>query len=260
MIKFLIILFPLVAFGGFNELPNDVKYDYPKEQALTQSKKRVKKNKQGISKIMNDLLNSEQNIEELLKGREKNLIIRKKEDKVKALTRVKGVVLNSILALNIKPVTFIVKIEGRDPEIDQAELRCQGMSFQKRVPAICDLLVTEDDEFKVDVRIWDLDGAEGIIADYYYSGEEKEFLTSSFASFFEGVLDVAKDKFVTPFGDATKDNGKNRILGGLTGIAKNANKKIAESGEKNLTIAFVNAGKEVLVFFNQSLTLTKGER
>jgi len=170
------------------------------------------------------------------------------------------VVLNSILALNIKPVTFIVKIEGRDPEIDQAELRCQGMSFQKRVPAICDLLVTEDDEFKVDVRIWDLDGAEGIIADYYYSGEEKEFLTSSFASFFEGVLDVAKDKFVTPFGDATKDNGKNRILGGLTGIAKNANKKIAESGEKNLTIAFVNAGKEVLVFFNQSLTLTKGER
>ena len=52
----------------------------------------------------------------------------------------------------------------------------------------CDLLVWEDHEYQVDVELWDLDGAEGIIAHDYYSGEEKTFITSSFASFFQGVL------------------------------------------------------------------------
>jgi hypothetical protein len=120
--------------------------------------------------------------------------------------------------------------------------------------------VTEDSEFKVDVKVWDLDGAEGIIADYTYSGEEKAFLTSSFASFFEGVLDAAKDRIITPFGEATRNNEKNKVLGGLTGIAQSANELVRESGEKNLSVAFVNAGKEVLIFFNQSLSLTKEEK
>ena len=264
MIKILLFLTPSIVWAGFNELPSGTQYRYKEEKKLVLpaiSKKRVRRvKKQKVDGLLSDLLSHERNIEALLKGREKNLIIRRKDDRIRALTRIKGIVLNSILAMNVRPTTFIVKIQGDDTDLGEAELRCLGVSFQKRVPAKCDLLVTEDQEFKVDVQVWDLDGAEGIIADYFYSGEEKSFLTSSFTSFFEGVLDVAKDRIVTPFGETTKNNGKNKILGGLTGIASNANKLIKKSGEKNLSIAYVNAGKEVLVFFNQSLILTKGER
>ena len=42
-------------------------------------------------------------------------------------------------------------------------------------------------------------------------------------------------------------------------VGENAQKKIAESGEKDLQIAYVNSGKSVLVFFNQTLNLTTEE-
>jgi hypothetical protein len=46
-------------------------------------------------------------------------------------------------------------------------------------------------------------------------------------------------------------------MDGLGQIAGNAKKKIIESGEQNLTISYVNSGKEVLVFFNKSLNLSQ---
>ena len=102
-----------------------------------------------------------------------------------------------------------------------------------------------------------MDGAEGVIADYFYSGEEKTFLTSSFASFLQGVLSVAQDRVSTPFGNVTRDNAKNKVMGGLMGVASNVRDKVENSGEKNLTISYVNSGKEVLVFFNESLKMGK---
>ena len=75
----------------------------------------------------------------------------------------------------------------------------------------------------------------------------------------QGILDVAKDRITTPFGEATRNNAKNKVLGGLMAVGENAQKKIAESGEKDLQIAYVNSGKSVLVFFNQTLNLKTEE-
>ena len=159
--------------------------------------------------------------------------------------------------MNTHPAKFIVRLSGDNELISAGELRCLGYSYEKRVPARCDLLVVEGIEYQVDVDIWDLDGAEGIIADYFYAGEEKAFLTSSFASFMQGVLDVAKDRITTPFGNTTRPNAKNKVLGGLMGVAENAQTKVLESGEQNLQIAYINSGKKILAFFNQALNLTQ---
>ena len=258
--KLILFLIPIIAFAGFSDLPGDQKYQYGDVSKIKKRvvRKRVripKNNGRELKNLTQKIMDSDLRIEKLLQNQEKQLIVRSKGDKIKALTRVRGVVLNSILAMNIKPTTFIVRLNTSDIDLEGGELRCQGMSFHKRVPAFCDLLVTDDSEFQVDVKIWDVDGAEGIIADHFYSGEEKSFITSSFVSFFQGVLDAAKDRILTPFGDAERNNAKNKVLGGLMGVAGNANQKISESAEKNISIAFVNAGKEVLVFFNKSLNL-----
>ncbi|OFZ43334.1 MAG: hypothetical protein A2485_13500 [Bdellovibrionales bacterium RIFOXYC12_FULL_39_17] len=174
MIKLLLLVVPYLAFAGYGSSSSSSEYKYKEEielapsvQAPKSSKSHKKSGKTKVSGLMSDLLSSEKNIEALLLSQEKNLIVRKSDDSVRALTRVKGVVLNSILAMNIKPTTFIVKIADSASDLDGAELRCLGMSFEKRVPAQCDLLVTNDGEFKTDVKVWDLDGADGIIADYY---------------------------------------------------------------------------------------------
>ena len=252
----IVLLLPLVLWAGFQEAPPEDLYNQSKKNSRPKKPVRVKKNNKLDDKIMG-LIEQDQIIAEILRKSEKNTIVKKSSPKVLALTRVKGVLLNSVIAMNVKPSKFIVRISDEREELEDGEIRCLGYSFQKRVPAHCDLLVIDDQEYKIDVDIWDLDGAEGIIADYFYSGEEKAFLTSSFASFLQGVLNVAKDRISGPFGQVTKSNAKNTLLGGLSSVAENAGKKIVQSGERKLSMSFVNSGKEVLVFFNQTLKLVE---
>lgn len=246
-----------VAMAGFQEATKDTLYQYQKVKETKPLKKRSKRGKKNSNKELNALLANDKAIYDLLRKQEKNVIIRKRDNKVIALTRVKGLVLNSVLAMNVKPAKFIVRITDSHHDIENGELRCVGFSFEKRVPSKCDLLILDDEEFQVDVDIWDLDGAEGIIADYYYSGEEKTFLTSSFASFLGATFSVAKGGVNTPFGAVTQNTAKNKIMDGLLSVSENAKQKIMESGERNLTISYVNSGKEVLVFLNKSLNLNK---
>ena len=261
--KMLILLFyPALCLSGFSDLSDAELYQY---RAPVQSKKLVravihaKANSSELAQIERDILKQDKETAEILKAQGKTLQVRKKDDKILALTRIHGQVLNSILAMNTHPSTFIVRLSQDNELIHGGELRCQGYSFEKRIPAKCDLLVMDEHEYQVDVDLWDIDGAQGIIADYFYDGEEKAFLTSSFASFMQGILDVAKDRITTPFGEATRNNAKNKVLGGLMAVGENAQKKVAESGEKNLQIGYVNSGKQVLVFFNQTLNLTQEE-
>ncbi|OFZ38156.1 MAG: hypothetical protein A2504_17015 [Bdellovibrionales bacterium RIFOXYD12_FULL_39_22] len=267
MIKFLIMMIPIIALAGFSDNGSTLRYQYKEDSEIkssaattTTTQATKKKSKSGaIDGLMSKLLASQQNIETLLSGQEKSLIVRKEENAIPALSRMQGIILNSVLAMNMRPSLFVVKVADATSDIDGAELRCSGVSFEKRMPATCDMLVTDDGEFSVDVKVWDLDGADGAIADYYYSGEEKSFLTEGFSAFFAGVLDSAKDRIATPFGETTKDSGKNKILEGLTNVAGNAGRKVQESGDQKMSVVFINAGKEVLLFFNQKVILTKEE-
>lgn len=256
--KLLIGLFiPMTLFGGFSEISKNDLYNY-KPSASKGHKRKVKRpSKNGLNSAFKQIMENDKRIADLLKRREKNVIIRKSSEKIMALTRVKGILLNSVLAMNVKPSKFIVRIKDDREEIDGGEIRCTGYSFQKRVPSKCNLLVVDDKEYQIDVDIWDMDGAEGIIADYFYTGEEKTFLSSSLGSFLQGVLDVSKDRLTTPFGEVTRNTAKNKVLGGLMGVAGNAKNKVLESSERNLTVAYVNSGKEVLIFFNSSLNMQK---
>jgi hypothetical protein len=258
--NFLLIIFlSLNTYAGFEEAKNDSLYQYkaPKKKRVVKAKV-IKKRSSNID--ISELLEKDKAIYELLKRQEKSVIVRRRDDKVIALTRVRAVLLNSVLAMNIKPSKFVVRITDDESDLEGGELRCLGFSFEKRVPSKCDLLILDEREFKVDVDIWDLDGAEGIIADYFYSGEEKSFLTSSFASFLSSTFSVAKSEISTPIGNITGNTTKNKIMDGLLGVSDNAGQKIRESGEQNLTISYVNSGKEVLIFFNKTLNLSEKQQ
>lgn len=214
-------LAPVLAHAGFSEIPESGRYSYqqkrPAKVSTTKNdKKKPARVKSGLDSRLEKLMQSDKAIAELLKKQEKSVIVRKMDDKVIALTRVRGVLLNSVLAMNVKPSKFIVRITEDHPELEGAELRCLGFSFEKRVPGQCNLLVMDEQEFEVDVDIWDMDGAEGIIADYYYSGEEKTFLTSSFAAFLGATFDVAKGGVSSPFALFLKIRPRTRSWTGLS--------------------------------------------
>ena len=253
----LIVLIPFYTFAGFSSLNDSYNYQIKDEIKVKSSapKRKIKKRKKSeLNSLLKKIEQSDNAISSILKKNEKRVIVKKSEDRLKSLTRIRGTLLNSVIATNIKSTTLVIKVHENE-HFDKAEARCLGLSFGKRVQGKCDLIVTEDQEYKIEAELWDLDGAEGVISDQFYDGSEKEFLTSSFASFFEGVIRATKDRLVTPFGEVERQNGKNQVLSGLTGIASNANSKIKSSSEKNLQIALVNSGKEVFIFFQKGVKL-----
>ena len=245
-----LIFVPFLAIAGFSSLDKSSRYRY--QQSF---KKEIAQT--SVEKYLQKIQQQDQKIAKILQQQERTLIVKKSVQKVAALSRFRGILLNSVIATNTRPSKFIVRI--REGELGGSELRCSGVSFQRRVPSHCDLLVMDSGEHQVDVEIWGMDGAQGITSDYYYSGEERAFVSSSFASFWQAILSASKERIVTPFGESTRNNAKNTLLSGLSGIGENAREKIAESNGEKLSIAYVNAGKEILIFFNQALSL-KGDR
>lgn len=251
--KYLLIL-PIYAFAGLAIMEEAPSYDFNKPKAQkTKMKRKVKKSNE-IEQLLNSIQAKDMELNELLEKNNKKILVKKSIETIRPLTRLRGTLLNSIIATNNRATKLLVRVEENE-YFTEAELLCLGTTFGKRVISKCNLLVSELHNYKVDVELWDMDGAEGIVSDEYYSGEEKEFLASSFASFFEGVLDGARDRIVTPFGETTPNTAKNKVMSGLMNIANNANTKFTESSEKNLELALVYAGKEVVIFFNQELRL-----
>lgn len=252
--KFLLLLFTINCLASFKELPLDELYKYNS----TKSKKKTRSKIQRFrNPMLSELKKSDKEILEILKRQEKNLNIKTSKDGILALARFKGKILNSIISLNIKPSKFIVQISDKNSELHGSEVRCQGISFQKRVLSKCDLLVHQGQEYQVDIEIWGLDGAEGVKADYFYTGKEKELLTSTFASLIGTTFNVAKGGINSPVGNISNNNAKNQLLNGLVGASDNIKESIRNAGQQNIEISFVNSGKEILVFFNESLTIDK---
>ena len=252
---YLLFLLPLNCLAGFSSL--DSSYDYQLERKTSVKKRRAKVQKKkgsDLDKLLKKIEASDQGIAEILKKNEKRVIVRKSDDHLSSLTRLRGILLNSVLATNRRGTTLVIKLKENE-FFDDAEVRCSGLSFGKRVIGKCDLIVSDREEYQIEAELWDLDGAEGVIADQFYDGAEKDFLTSSFASFFEGALSATKDRLITPYGEVEQKNGKNQVLSGLMGIANNVNSKVKESSEKNLQIALINSGKEVFIFFQKKVKL-----
>ena len=230
--KWFFLFLSLSAGAGLDELPEKERYRYQRPRQI--------KRPLGPDAPLQRLMEEDRKIAQLLAKQARNVIVKKSPEKIMALSRFKGILLNSVIAMNIKPAKFIVKLSGG--EWPGSELRCLGYSFERRVPSRCDLLRMGNEEYQVDVELWDLDGAEGIIADYYYSGEEKAFIHSSFVAFLQGLDNFGK-------------KAPPKILNGINAIFNNAKTKIAESSEAKVQISYINSGREVLVFFNQSIHL-----
>lgn len=260
-----LLLLPVHVSAGFSELDSSDLYQYQKPQIHKVDKVQIKHaaprpSSNKMDALAKKILEEDRKLTELLERSEKRLIVRTKEDKIVALTRVKGIMLNSVLATTSAPVSVLIRLDNSADHLAGAELHCQSVSAGRRIIGACDLMVLDEVEYPIKAKLWDLDGAEGIIADHVYTGEEKRFLSSSMAAFMSGALDAAKDRIITPFGEVTRTSGKNKVLSGLTGVADNARAEVAKSGQDSQIISFAQAGKPVVIFFNKSLTLTKGEK
>lgn len=250
---YLLIFLSLSANAGFSDVDSAYKYEIKDEKPKVRKKIRRRKKGPNLSKLLKDLEAQDAKIANILENSEKRLIVKKSSARLKSLTRLEGVLLNSAIATNNTTVTLVIRLDENE-YFNESEIRCNSTSFGKRVIGKCDLVVG-DTEYQVNAELWDLDGARGLIADKFYDGAEKEFLTSSFASFFSAASDAAKDRIITPNGERALTNPKNKALSGIFGVTENIKDRIQRSTESNIQVSLVNAGKRVLIFFNEGIEL-----
>ena len=247
------LLMTNIALAGFSEVDEAYQYSFESKPIKPRKFVRRKTRDSQLSKLLGEIKGQDSEIANILKNSEKRVIVKKSKNHLRSLTRLEGTLLNSALAVSNTTTTLVIKLSENE-FFSESEVRCLSTSFGKRVVGKCDLVVGEK-EYKVNAELWDVDGAKGLIADKFYDGAEKEFLTSSFAAFFSAAADAAKDRILTPNGEQAVKNSKNKALSGILGVSENIRDRISRSADKNVQVSLVNAGRPVFIFFNEGVEI-----
>lgn len=168
----------------------------------------------------------------------------------------KGILLNSIVSTNLES-PLIIQVKENQGLPSGSKFSCIGVTKYKRVVAACNRLIipNEDKEFEVQVSLLNIDGSSGLKADFYYTGKE-EFIAATIAtSFAKGMIDLQAERISTPLGELTSNTSKNRILNGALGATDEINNLMKSEMQNKEPKVYIEAGKEVLVYFHERFKL-----
>ncbi len=235
MIATLILLLSISSFhGGISTLPRNQRYSVEKKD----TKRKISRKK---SNSFDELLKSNQKINELLQKRAKSKIfISDSTDTIHYFSgdALKGTLINSIVSTNV-PSTILVSISDQKHSLNY-KVFCTGITQNRRVVANCAKLITSYGEFSINAKLLDTDGTFGLRGEYYSSKEEK-IATAVALEVIQGVTTVNTV--------SEEDKIRDSLLKGMnSGVAK-ASSEILEDTENIVPKVYVNSGKEVVIQF-----------
>lgn len=168
----------------------------------------------------------------------------------------RGILLNSIVSTNLES-PLLVQVKENQGLPRGSKFSCVGVTKYKRVVAACNRLIIpdEDREFNVQVSLLNPDGSSGLKADYFYTGKE-EFVAATVAtSFARGMIELQTERLSTPLGELTANTSKNRLLNGALRATDEINNLMKSEMQNKEPKVYVEAGKEVLVYFHERFKL-----
>ncbi|MGB0454609.1 MAG: hypothetical protein ACPGJV_12950 [Bacteriovoracaceae bacterium] len=263
-----LFLIPSLAIAFFNEIPDELAFDYkiPKEDKVktkfSSIKKRPKakrnlKLERQLEQLNKSLEQKEKRLMKLLEKENSKIITYKSNAIVPALKTYEATLLKTVVSSNRSPDFLLLKFGNENELLEGAKIRCASFNVEKRVRGICKMMVLNDITYKVNLTVLDSDGGEGLLADYHYDGLEKEFLTTSLATAMSSFINSSKERSTTAFGEFVKNNPRNNALSGLTDIYSNSRDLVKKSGEGKIRINVIKPGKKALIIFNEEFNFKK---
>jgi len=166
-------------------------------------------------------------------------------------TAVRGIILNSIVSSNLESPILVESIEDFAGIPKGSKFSCTGATKNKRVLAVCNKLISESDEYEVDITLLNNDGTAGLLG-RAYSGKEQYAVGAITAAALKSALDVSLDRMNTTIGtESISVTGKNKIKGGGIGALDEIIQMSTDEYKTQEPKISINAGKEVLVYFNR---------
>jgi hypothetical protein len=164
---------------------------------------------------------------------------------------IKGLLLNSVVSTNLESPLMVQVYTGFGLP-DGTKFMCKGVTKNKRVLTVCDRMITPTKEIGVKVQILNPDGTSGLRGEYN-DGKDSYIAGAVVSEFAKGVLSASKGTFQTPLGAINEVNDKNKILEGLASSAQTTTDVLLDEYKNQEPKVFIEAGKEVLIFFMEGL-------
>ncbi|QDK42711.1 hypothetical protein DOM21_14880 [Bacteriovorax stolpii] len=166
-------------------------------------------------------------------------------------TTIKGTLLNSIVSTNLES-PLIVEVNEGESLPTGTRFSCKGITKLKRVLAICDKLITpnDDEEFEINASLLNSDGSSGLRPDEISTGKE-EFIAGTIATAFsKGLIEIGTERVASPLGEITANTRRNRVTNGLLNSLDETNNIMNSEMKTKEPKAYIGAGRSVLIYFN----------
>lgn len=228
------------------------------QQAPSVKKKSIKKNKKNVeqkisissSSIQKDEITNSTKIDEYIKVAQINVADFTSTFDILSGTVIKARILNSVVSSNLES-PLVVEVTDTNSQLPYgSRLICAGITKNKRVVSVCDKLVTNNDEYQINVSLLNTDGTAGLTGDIY-TGKEKFMVGAIGASFLRSGLEIKQERLATPTGEMVKSTASNQILGGAIGSLTEGIQLMTEDMKTEEMKITINAGKDVIIYFNQ---------
>lgn len=252
MIIFLMSMMPIFAIGSIDILKSDERYGGPEEEKLIAP---VKKKK--INKSINYKNSYERSEAQNLALKEKLNALSSNNSQfdftntliIPTGTTLRGKLLNSVVSSNLTS-PILVRIRANQYFEEGAKLACLGERSGRRIYVACDRVIIGEVEYSgLITSLLNIDGSNGLRGDYW-SGEERYVTGIIATSLASGVILSAGDSTQTPYGNQVVNTGKNTVISGLASSADKAVGLMSEKLEKSSGVVTLEAGSEVLIYFN----------
>lgn len=170
---------------------------------------------------------------------------------VKTGTALRGVILNSIVSSNLESPILVEASEDFSGIPRGSKFSCAGATKNKRVLGVCNKLITEDEEYEVDIILLNTDGTAGLLG-RAYSGKEQYAVGAITAAALKAALDVSLERVNTPLGlESVSTTGKNKIKSGGIGALDEIIQMSTDEYKTQEPKISIDAGKQVLIYFNR---------
>ncbi len=247
--KILMLIFSIqVAFAQIS-----IKEEKKQESSVAKKKLEQGKHKKGDGDLSLLKKIQEQNAE-LLKRigtPDEKFVVWDGSQRIESGKVIKGLLLNSVVSTNLESPLMIQVFSGYGLP-DGTKFMCKGVTKNKRVLTICDRMITPTKEVGVKVQILNPDGTSGLRGEYN-DGKDSYIAGAVVSEFAKGVLSASKSTLQNPFGSINEVNDKNKILEGLANSAQTTTDVLLDEYKNQEPKVFIEAGKEVLIFFMEGL-------
>jgi len=196
------------------------------------------------------LLANNKKLTSLLQQRSAEPVVWQRRAKLLTGKTFRGMSLNAINSTNLSSPILVQAYPGQGLP-HPTRFACQGVTQNKRVFTLCNVMVSDGEETPVSVQILNSDGSSGL--EGLYDDSKDLLIAGAVASEFSaGMLSAAQARISGPLGAISDASVKNQILQGAVNSGRVTSEILLDEMHHQEPVVTVEAGKEVLIYFMEA--------